>query len=352
MLRKIRIALALAFFAGLSLLFLDFTGFAHHWFSWMAKVQALEAVLALNVAVIALLVVLTLVFGRIYCSVICPLGILQDGIAWLGKKTRKNRYSYSPALKWLRYGFLVVFMVALVAHVSLLVQLLAPYSAFGRIVTALLKPLWETANNGLAAIAEHFNSYAFYSVDVWMRSLPVLVTAALTLAVLAFLAWRHGRTYCNTVCPVGTVLSLLSRCSLLKVRFDADKCRSCSLCSKQCKAACIDFKTHSVDYSRCIACGDCLESCKFGALRYGCVDFGSSRAKSVDSDDGGPADTSRRSFLLATALATTAAMARETKKTDGGLAFIEQKAIPERATPLTPPGSLSAQNMRTCGAIP
>ena len=86
MLRKIRITLACMFFIGLALLFLDFTGTAHHWLSWMAKVQALEAVLALNVVVIALLVVLTLVFGRIYCSVICPLGGMQDIFAWLGKK--------------------------------------------------------------------------------------------------------------------------------------------------------------------------------------------------------------------------------------------------------------------------
>ena len=91
MLRKIRIALAVVFFVGITLLFLDFTGTAHHWLSWMAKVQFLPAVLALNVAVIVGLVVLTLVFGRIYCSVICPLGILQDVLARLRRK--KNKYS-------------------------------------------------------------------------------------------------------------------------------------------------------------------------------------------------------------------------------------------------------------------
>ena len=93
MLRKIRITLATVMFIGLTLLFLDFTGTLHHWLSWMARVQALEAVLALNVAVIVLLVVLTLVFGRIYCSVICPLGILQDIFGWFGKKAKKHRYT-------------------------------------------------------------------------------------------------------------------------------------------------------------------------------------------------------------------------------------------------------------------
>ena len=349
MLRKIRITLATVVLIGLSLLFLDFTGTAHHWLSWMAQMQALEAVLALNVAVIAVLVVLTLIFGRIYCSVICPLGIMQDIFGWLGKKAKKNRYTYSKALSWLRYSMLGVFVVALVAQVGVLVQLLAPYSAFGRIMTLVFQPLWKLGNNMLASIAERIDSYAFYTVDVWMRSLPVLIIAVVTLVVLAVLAWRSGRTYCNTVCPVGTALSFLARFSLLKISFDKDKCRNCSLCTKNCKASCIDFKNHNVDYSRCVVCGDCLKSCKFGALKYDMPRLHSTGHTEVESKQktaSKTTDSSRRSFLLATAMATTAAMAQKKEKLmDGGLAELEDKVAPERQTPLTPPGSLSARNM-------
>ena len=344
MLRKIRITLATVMFVGLTLLFLDFTGTLHHWLSWMARVQALEAVLALNVAVIVLLVVLTLVFGRIYCSVICPLGIMQDIFGWLGKKTKKNRYTYSRALSWLRYGVLGVFVVALVAHVSVLVQLLAPYSAFGRIVTMLLQPVWKVGNNFLASIAESMDSYAFYATDVWLKSLPVLIIAVVTLVVLVVLAWRGGRTYCNTVCPVGTALSLLARFSWLKIHFDIDKCKNCSLCTKNCKASCIDFKNHIVDYSRCVVCGNCIDSCKFGALKYvhGGVKGSEKGVKGSERDN---TNASRRSFLLATAMATTAALAQEKKKVDGGFADLEDKVAPKRQTPLAPPGALSTRNM-------
>ncbi len=358
MLRKIRIALAVVFFVGITLLFLDFTGTAHHWLSWMAKVQFLPAVLALNVAVIVGLVVLTLVFGRIYCSVICPLGILQDVLARLRRK--KNRYSYSKEVRWLRYPVLVLFIIALVAGVGSLFQLLAPYSAYGRIATMVLQPVWMLGNNVLGYVAERADSYAFYTVDVWMKSLPVLIIALVTLVVLAVLAWRGGRTYCNTVCPVGTVLSLLARFSWLKVRFDKDKCKNCSLCSKNCKAACIDYKTHSVDYSRCVVCGDCIDKCKFGALRLSpnslSPDPSPSREGSASADesplylegDRGRLDReglSRRSFLLTSALMATAAMAQKKEKLmDGGLAELEDKVSPERQTPLTPPGSLSFQH--------
>jgi formate hydrogenlyase subunit 6/NADH:ubiquinone oxidoreductase subunit I len=332
MLRKIRITLATIVFAGLALLFLDFTGTAHHWLSWMAKMQALEAVLALNVVVIVLLIAVTLVFGRIYCSVICPLGIMQDVFGWLGKKARKNRYSYSKEMKWLRYPVLAVFLAALLAGGGSIVHLLAPYSAFGRIMTMIFQPLWQWGNNLLATIAEHYDSYAFYSVDVWLKSLPVLVIAAVTLIVLAILAWRGGRTYCNTICPVGTVLSLLGRFSWLKIQFDKEKCRNCSLCTKNCKAACIDYKNHSVDYSRCVVCGDCTESCKFGAL--------SLKPRSLAHNP------SRRSFLVSSALLTTAGLAQEKDKIfDGGYTDLADKVSPERQTPLTPPGSLSAQHI-------
>ena len=339
MLRKIRIALATVFLVGLSLLFLDFTGTAHTWLGWMAKVQFLPALLALNVAVVIVLVALTLVFGRIYCSVICPLGIMQDLFGWLGKKRKKNRYTYSKEKGWLRYAMLCVMIIALLAGVGSIVQLLAPYSAFGRIMTMLFQPLWQLGNNVLASIAENIDSYAFYSVDVWLKSLPVLIIAIVTLVALAILAWRGGRTYCNTICPVGTVLSFFARFSWMKIQFDADKCRNCSLCTKNCKASCIDFKNHKVDYSRCVVCGDCIEACKFGALTY--KPYKSHEPRKAHE----PHDISRRSFLLTTALATSAVIAQEKKHVDGGLAPIKKKAAPERQTPLTPPGSLSAKNM-------
>ena len=338
MLRKIRTILAAVVFVLITLLFLDFTGTLHCWLGWLAKIQFLPAVMALNVIVVVALVVLTLIFGRIYCSVICPLGILQDLLARLRRK--KNKYSYSKEVKWLRYPVLAVFVLAGVTGIGSIFQLLAPYSAFGRIATMIFQPIWKACNNLLAMVAERIDSYAFYGVDTWMRSLPVLVIAVVTLVVLFILAWRGGRTYCNTICPVGTILSFFARFSWLKIRFDVDKCKNCSLCSKNCKAACIDFKTHTVDYSRCVACGNCIDSCKFGALKY------SSRASQPGSPS--PVDSSKRSFLLASAMLATGAMAQKKEKLmDGGLAEIEDKVAPERQTPLTPPGSLSFQNLST-----
>ena len=338
MLRKIRITLAAVMMVLVTLLFLDVSGVLHTWLGWTARIQFLPAVLALNVVVIVALVLLTLIFGRIYCSVICPLGIFQDIVSWIHGRRKKGRFTASPERRWLRYGVLVLFVAALVAGVSAIVSLLAPYSSYGRMVTNLLQPLYQWGNNLCAGIAEHYDSYAFYSVDVWMKSLPTFIAAAVTFVVIVVLAWRGGRTYCNTICPVGTLLSFISRFSLLKVRFDADKCKSCGQCTRHCKASCIDFKTHKVDYSRCVVCGDCLTKCKFDALHYG-------RRKAEAPAPVEGADATRRAMLVGGAiLCADAALSQAKKKVDGGLAVIEDKVPAKRKMPITPPGSQTAKH--------
>ena len=309
----------------------------HLWAGWVAKIQFLPAILALNFGVIALLIVAALLFGRIYCSVVCPLGIMQDFFSWIGGKVKKNRFNYAKENKWLRYGFFGVFVIAMIIGFAPLTTLFAPYSAYGRIVNSLFKPLYDLLNNWLAGLDATNDRYNFTEVQIWTRSVTTFVVAILTLIILGALAIWKGRLYCNTICPVGTFLSFFSRFSLLRVRFDKDKCKSCGMCEKNCKAQAIDFKEGKVDYSRCVVCGDCLDKCKFNALHY--------TAKRTSSSPK-PVDTERRAFLVGAAVAgTTAALAQTQMKVDGGLAVIEDKKAPERKTPITPPGSVSIRHL-------
>ncbi len=352
MLKKIRVALAILFWAGITLLLLDFTGSLHRWLGWMARIQFLPAVLALNAAVIAGLVLLTLLFGRIYCSVICPLGVFQDAVAHVAvarKRRRKDRkpYGWSPERKWLRYGIWVLFIAALIAGVQVFVALLAPYSAYGRIVQNFLQPIVLWGNNLLARLAERAGSYAFYGREVWLRSLPAFLVAAATLVAVVVLAWRNGRTWCNTLCPVGTTLGFFSRFALFRPVIDAEKCRDCRVCEHHCKAACIDIDRHEIDYSRCVDCFNCLEDCKFGALKYRFALGRKGRAKRAEAA-GTPeakADEGRRAFLAGAALvAADVTLGAQSKKLDGGFAAVLDKEVPQRETPLTPFGSKSVKD--------
>ena len=351
MLRKLRTAAAIVCFLLIMLLFLDFTGTLYHLFGWLAKIQFLPAVLALNVGVVLLLVAMTLILGRIYCSVICPLGVFQDVVSWVARQRKKNRFTYSPALSWLRYGILVLFIVAIVVGISSLVAIFEPYSAFGRIASNLFAPVYQWGNNILAYFAERMNSYIFYTVDVWLKNIVPLIVAIVTFVVITVLAWRDGRTYCNTICPVGTVLGFLAKFSLFKPIINTEKCNRCGLCARNCKASCIDSKSHMIDYSRCVTCMDCMDICNKKAIKY---EFRLKAQKNVvkviesnDHQKSNETDISRRNFLSVAALfAFTTALKSQNKKMDGGLAAIEDKKVPTRSTRLTPPGSLSAHNLQ------
>ena len=357
MLKKLRIALAVLFWLGVTLLLLDFTGTLHAYLGWMAKIQFLPAVLALNVGVIAGLVLLTLVFGRVYCSVICPLGVFQDGIAWLRAHRSKKAYAFRKENKWLRYGIWVLFVVALVAGINVIVSLLAPYSSYGRIVQNLFQPVYLWGNNLLAWIAERAGSYAFYEKEVWLRSLPTFIVAAVTFVVIAVLAFRGGRTYCNDICPVGTTLSFFSRFAMFRPVIDESQCIRCHSCEHKCKAQCIEItKEHvGIDYSRCVDCFNCIDTCPKGGIKYRFAWGKKDSSPSVQNDK---ADTGRRAFMSGAAVALGAAAlkgveakAQSLTKVDGGFAAVLPKQAPEREVPLTPPGSIGPKDFyRHCTA--
>ena len=338
MLRKIRIALAAVFLIGITLLFV---GIGHGWWGWMAKLQFLPSALALNFAVIAGILLLTFVFGRIYCSVICPMGVFQDVVLWIrrtvGKwlqnaQTRRlkklkesgstekpkvkqylKRFDYVKEHKWVRYGVLVLSIVSIVLSGQMLIALIAPYSAYGRIVRSIVG-----AANGSVA-------------------LPLLITGLVTLVIIFCCAWLWGREYCNTICPVGTTLSLVSRFSLFRHTIDTSNCINCGRCGKACKASCIDTKNHRIDYSRCVDCFDCIDNCTEGAIKYRFVGFGGKKEVSEGSDAG------RRAFLATTALVGSA-LAAKAQHNQGGLAEVVPKQNPPRGARLVPPGAGSVKS--------
>ncbi len=341
MLRKIRVVLAAIFFILITILFLDFTGTFHGYFGWMAKIQFLPALLATNLIVVCSLLLLTFLFGRIYCSIICPLGVMQDIFGWMGKKAKKNRYTYSKEKSWLRYIILALFIIAFLVGVASFVALLAPYSSYGRIANNLLAPLYMWGNNILAYFAERAESYTFYHKDVWIKSISTFAIAAITLIILIVLAWRNGRTYCNTICPVGTILSFVARFSIFRPAIDKSKCVGCKMCVKNCKASCIDIDNYSIDYSRCVVCGDCITKCKKNAVSYTSKRYAAENpasAKTEISESG----IQRRSFIAtaSVAVASTVVARAQDKLTDGGLATITPKEVLHRETEIVPPGAV------------
>lgn len=343
MLKRIRVTLAVISMLSLTMLFLDFTGVWREYFGWLAKIQFVPAILALNVAAIVGVIILTLLLGRVYCSVVCPLGIMQDVFThirgWFkigGKK--KNRFTYMAEHRAVRWSIAVLFIILLmIPTCHMIASLIEPYSEYGRIVSTVGTPIYDEANNLLADVAEKNDSMTFYTVYGSGIGMVTGIIGILTLIIVGLTSFLTGREYCNTICPVGTVLGFLSRFSLLKPWIDTSKCNGCGRCARNCKARCIDAKGHIIDYSRCVTCMDCLENCTTGAIRYGLR----KGDKPVRVDNG------RRAAMTTGVVIGGSLLMRATdeKIFDGGLATIIAKELPGRQKRIVPPGAISVKNL-------
>lgn len=210
-----------------------------------------------------LIVGLTLVVGRVYCAMLCPLGVLMDLSAWLARRTgKKRRLAYHrgrPRLQWL---VLAVCVAGLLGGSAVPLALVEPYSVLGRITAAILRPTVGAANHLLSA------SGCMLPVK-WSPVAPATLGVALgMLAIVVTTAVLRGRLWCNTLCPVGTLLGLLSRHAWLRLQIAEPACVSCSRCEQVCPAQCIDFRNHRIDHSRCVMCLDCVSSCKRSGIHF------------------------------------------------------------------------------------
>lgn len=284
-LKYIRVSIASVFFVVIGLFFLDFLDILPLQLHSILHIQWIPALLYGNVLIILFLLLLSLLFGRIFCSTVCPLGIFQDILIrvenlLLKKKKRKLRYKYRNPSNILRYSILLVTLATYVFGFSALLVWLDPYSNFGRIVSNIFRPAVIWINNLLAGTMNAVGVYSVFEVPINTVSLLGVVASALFLALLVIMTVYGGRLYCNTICPVGTGLGLLSRFSLFKVRIDKSVCTSCGLCAMVCKSECIDSKVKEIDESRCISCYNCLDSCKKGGLQFQYVPLFSKSEKS------------------------------------------------------------------------
>jgi polyferredoxin len=326
MLKKIRITVSLIAFSLLTFYFLDFAGLLPVNIHAL-RVQFIPAWLSLNIAAIVFLLGCELLFGRVYCSFLCPMGVFQD-IANRCSKGRQRTYKRNKPI--LRLSILTITLVTFLSGFTVITGMLDPYSAYGRIAAHIFKPVYMFFNNALAHIFNHFGNYALYRVEITAFSLFSLAVAALTFAAVGASAYAKGRFYCNTVCPVGTVLGFLNKFSLFKIRIDSDKCASCGVCEKKCKASCIDAKTKTIDYSRCVNCFNCMDNCGKKGVSFSLGGTKSNTRKTVVRQT---ADDGKRKFLLAglTAVIAVPALFARTKT--------------ERRTAISPPGAGGAERL-------
>lgn len=349
-LKTVRVIVSVIFILALASLFVDFRELIPT--KWAERVLFLQfvpsiikfiTIPALVTAGFIIILILTALFGRVYCSAICPLGILQDVISRISKKAGLiKRYKFRKALNYLRYPFLVLTVISLLAGSMFVLNLLDPYSSFGRIFSDLVRPGIIAVNNGLAALFEKFDWYFLYRLNLDLITWRTVFIAIISLLTVIILALYFGRLYCNTICPVGTVLGFISRYSLFRIKIDPATCTKCGKCSFECKSSCIRIKTLEVDASRCVACYNCIRVCPENSIKY------VPSLKLVNNDTKAQplhvADDSKRAFIgkslfyLASVLGISAKAIAQHDNSPAG------KIPNDRKHPVSPPGSVSLKH--------
>lgn len=336
--------LGVIFLIGFLMLFLDIWGASPSWLKTFAQIQIVPLAMHTLIVAVVLWAVLTLLFGRVYCAIFCPLGLLQDVILrikrriYLASDRRKAlQLKYKKAWNVVRYGSLAIAVFSLCAGFSYPVALLDPYSNFGRIATALFRPVVVWANN---ISVDAINSIS----DLWLYAVPqtgvawvtIIFSVTLLSALVVMVFFSAGRLWCNTICPVGAFLGLFSRFSLFKIRLDKEHCNSCGLCAMSCKASCIDPANKSVDASRCVACFSCGGRCSKEGVRFSWRNKGQ---KIESAPENSPQFMeSRRRFIKGSLVVAAAAPVVAMAKTMGVQSDLIIKPLP--------PGAISLERFR------
>ncbi|GAB6094367.1 4Fe-4S binding protein [Desulfatiferula olefinivorans] len=334
-LKKLRVVLSLVVLVLTAVLFLDFYGvIPADVIKAIVFFQCLPALMKClaqgGAAFLSLLSVLALTFlaGRVYCSFLCPLGAFMDLVIRFAPG--KKRFAWAPGLPFLRYGLLALTVLVSVSGSLVLVNLLDPFSFFGRTMATIARPPAAAVNNLLARVFERFDSYALVTVDLPPVGVTVLGVTLACLGLVVALALKRGRLYCNTICPVGAVLGLVSRVSLFRVRIDADDCVSCGRCERVCKASCIDVGRGHVDVSRCVACYSCLAVCPENCI-----------AVSAKPRAFRPVNPQRRALMALMGLAVLGFPGKLFAQVVRPPVYVKNTIPVRRRHPITPPGSRS-----------
>jgi polyferredoxin len=280
MLRRIRIVFSTLVFIYFFLVFVDFKSLIPvDYINTLLFLQFIPSILkfydlkTLAAGGFLVVLLLTLISGRTYCSFLCPLGIGQDLNSRIGGRIKKKfrRYGFKKPFTILRYTILAATLIVTMIWGIYMITLLDPYSIFGRFMTYFAKPLIIFLNNFVAGILGKFDIYTLSNVPVKGFSLIVYAIPAVFFLLVGSLSLTKGRLYCNMVCPVGTFLGLISKISLFRIKFDESACTRCGRCAMRCKSSCIDFLKHDVDVTRCVNCFNCIHTCQDKALSYGVV---------------------------------------------------------------------------------
>lgn len=229
--RRITQAICFVFASGL---------FAEAFMGLKTIIEAITGSIAPTISAIfpvLLLILSTVLFGRIFCGWLCAFGALGDFFYALGKRVFRIKFKMPKkadgVLKYLKYIILLALVFTWVAEITL-PEGFSPWDAFGELNS--LPP-------ALGYTLSHF--------------LPGTVLLVLILIASMFVE----RFFCRYLCPMGAVFSIFSKLKVLNIKKPRTDCGKCRICTRSCAMGIALYEKDSVSAGECIGCMQCIEAC-------------------------------------------------------------------------------------------
>jgi len=227
-------------------------------------------------------VVLTIIFGRFFCSWVCPFGSIHHFVGFWGNRKKKtaekiqlNRYRSAQRIKY----FILIFFLVMAAFPSMAATLqtglLDPIPLVTRSFNLVLLPIVDKPINFVSVAGRFYEG-------VWLVFIMFLVAVLLNLAIPRF--------YCRFICPLGALFAVLSRFAIWRIGKKQKECINCKLCERACEGGC--EPSGNIKIGECVLCFNCLDECKDELVSY-------QRRPSLSGET--PPDVSRRGFVLSLA---------------------------------------------------
>ncbi len=359
-LRPLRIIVSTAVTFSLVLIFVDFYRIIPSWFieavvffQFIPSILSFISSVSIAAAGFIIIILFTIISGRVYCSFICPLGFCQDLFIRMGIKLRKNgTKSYSKPHYFFFYSILALSAVSFIFSGTTFILWLDPFSIFGRFMTYSASFPLLGMNNGLASFLIKKNIFSINSFNI-RPSTAGLIFSLSSFSIIMLLSFLKGRLYCNSICPAGAILSLISRISLFRLRLNGAECLKCGICERVCKSSCINFRNNYIDTSRCVLCFDCVSQCPNGSISLKRLSGPAAIYNDIKKNtaDSGNGTITRLSFLSGMTLIPKMLLSADKDRNILYYQDPEKQKLYMRENFSSPPGSISIKRFnRSCTA--
>jgi len=240
----------------------------------LALVHTLAGKMVLSIFLVSLLlIVLSAVAGRLFCSHLCPLGTLFDmSDRFLGAKQTpgQNHEKYHHARK-IKFIFLLVMLWAALFGTNLL-AFGDPMVIFTRFAAMVFYPwvmvLEDAGLQVLKPVAEWAGRLEVVYFELLLPAFEGAFFMAVLLVLMLLTARFQPRFWCRHICPLGALLGLAGRWAPYRRRVDTT-CNTCNLCTRECPVGAIHEKGIKTDRAECIVCLRCVRVCPQHAVSFG-----------------------------------------------------------------------------------